>query len=101
MRKKEVCEYTANTKPGEKKNVAVELPNAYSPKYVESTWYEWWQKSGFFRPEYKHDLRFADTLYNCQISVRTDLLYSRSVMHLSQEHCTSNSVLNSFVNNKC
>ncbi|VBB29773.1 unnamed protein product [Acanthocheilonema viteae] len=55
-KKREICEYTANTKLGEKKNIVVELPNAYSPKYVEAAWYEWWQKSGFFRPEYKRDL---------------------------------------------
>lgn len=60
VKKKGVCEYTINTKPGEKKNTVIELPNAYSPKYVETAWYEWWQKSGFFRPEYKRDLRFAD-----------------------------------------
>ncbi|EJD75424.1 valyl-tRNA synthetase [Loa loa] len=55
-KKREICEYTANTKPGEKKNINIELPNAYSPKYVEAAWYEWWEKSGFFRPEYKRDL---------------------------------------------
>uniref|UniRef100_A0AAF5PKK1 Valine--tRNA ligase n=1 Tax=Wuchereria bancrofti TaxID=6293 RepID=A0AAF5PKK1_WUCBA len=55
-KKREVCEYTANTKPGEKKNTVIDLPNAYSPRYVEAAWYEWWQKSGFFRPEYKRDL---------------------------------------------
>uniref|UniRef100_A0A8R1XQ43 valine--tRNA ligase n=1 Tax=Onchocerca volvulus TaxID=6282 RepID=A0A8R1XQ43_ONCVO len=55
-KKREICEYTANTKPGEKKNTIVELPNAYSPKYVEAAWYEWWEQSGFFRPEYKRDL---------------------------------------------
>uniref|UniRef100_A0A915Q346 valine--tRNA ligase n=1 Tax=Setaria digitata TaxID=48799 RepID=A0A915Q346_9BILA len=55
--KKEIFEYSANTKPGEKKNTVVDLPNAYSPKYVEAAWYEWWQQVGFFRPEYKRDLR--------------------------------------------
>ncbi|CAG9534339.1 unnamed protein product [Cercopithifilaria johnstoni] len=55
-KKREICEYTANTKLGDKKNTDIELPNAYSPKYVEAAWYEWWQKSGFFRPEYKRDL---------------------------------------------
>jgi len=28
------------------------LPDAYSPKYVETAWYSWWEKSGFFKPEY-------------------------------------------------
>jgi len=27
------------------------MPSAYHPKYVESSWYEWWEKSGFFKPE--------------------------------------------------
>lgn len=28
------------------------LPDAYSPKYVEAVWYSWWEKQGFFKPEY-------------------------------------------------
>lgn len=28
------------------------MPDAYSPKYVETAWYSWWEKSGFFKPEY-------------------------------------------------
>ena len=28
------------------------LPDAYSPAYVEAAWYSWWEKSGFFKPEY-------------------------------------------------
>ena len=28
------------------------MPDAYSPQYVESAWYSWWEKSGFFKPEY-------------------------------------------------
>jgi len=28
------------------------MPSAYHPKYVESSWYEWWEKAGFFKPEY-------------------------------------------------
>ena len=28
------------------------LPDAYSPQYVEAAWYSWWEKSGFFKPEY-------------------------------------------------
>uniref|UniRef100_A0A0N4Z0P1 Valine--tRNA ligase, mitochondrial n=1 Tax=Parastrongyloides trichosuri TaxID=131310 RepID=A0A0N4Z0P1_PARTI len=37
---------------GEKKSTNVPLPNAYSPGYVETAWYEWWEKEGFFKPEY-------------------------------------------------
>ncbi|KAK2722041.1 valine--tRNA ligase-like isoform X2 [Artemia franciscana] len=43
-----------NTPPGMKKNLRT-MPNAYNPKYVESAWYEWWEKEGFFKPEYKRD----------------------------------------------
>jgi hypothetical protein len=28
------------------------MPDAYSPQYVEAAWYAWWEKSGFFKPEY-------------------------------------------------
>lgn len=28
------------------------LPDAYSPEYVEAAWYDWWEKSGFFKPEF-------------------------------------------------
>ena len=31
---------------------AGQLPESYSPKYVEAAWYSWWEKMGFFRPEY-------------------------------------------------
>ena len=31
----------------------IPLPDAYSPRYVEASWYEWWQKEGFFTPEYR------------------------------------------------
>uniref|UniRef100_A0A0K2UCH4 Valine--tRNA ligase n=1 Tax=Lepeophtheirus salmonis TaxID=72036 RepID=A0A0K2UCH4_LEPSM len=47
--------YDSVTKPGEKKDVGRELPNAYSPSYVEAAWYSWWESSGFFKPEYGGD----------------------------------------------
>ncbi|GAB6021894.1 Valine--tRNA ligase [Chamberlinius hualienensis] len=28
------------------------LPDAYSPCYTEAAWYAWWEKMGFFKPEY-------------------------------------------------
>lgn len=54
-KKKEVKEsavYDIPTPVGEKKDVAKQLPDAYSPKYVEAAWYSWWEKQGFFKPEY-------------------------------------------------
>jgi len=44
--------YTSKTKPGEKKDTSCPLPDAYSPRYVEAAWYAWWEKEGFFKPEY-------------------------------------------------
>jgi len=44
--------YTSNTKPGHRKDTECPLPDGYSPNYVESAWYAWWEKSGFFKPEY-------------------------------------------------
>ncbi|KAI1430972.1 tRNA synthetases class I-domain-containing protein [Xylaria sp. CBS 124048] len=41
------------TKPGQKKVLqSFEHPhlNAYHPSAVESSWYQWWEKSGFFQP---------------------------------------------------
>lgn len=56
-KKDTVFEYVANTKIGEKKDTSDEMPAAYSPRYVETAWYDWWEKEGFFRPEYGRDLR--------------------------------------------
>ena len=33
-------------------DVSGPMPNSYSPAYVEAVWYEWWEKQGFFKPEY-------------------------------------------------
>lgn len=49
---KEAAVYTSNTPDGEKKDTSEALPDAYSPKYVEAAWYAWWEKQGFFKPEY-------------------------------------------------
>ncbi|KAJ6217790.1 hypothetical protein RDWZM_008947 [Blomia tropicalis] len=51
--KKAVVTYTRNIPKGEKKDVVSDpMPSGYSPKYVEAVWYDWWDKQGFFRPEY-------------------------------------------------
>lgn len=49
---KESATYTIPTAPGEKKNTSCPMPDAYSPQYVEAAWYSWWEKEGFFKPEY-------------------------------------------------
>ncbi|SPP72882.1 blast:Valine--tRNA ligase [Drosophila guanche] len=52
---KEAALYTAKTAPGEKKDLSDPLPDAYSPRFVEAQWYSWWEKQGFFTPEYGRD----------------------------------------------
>uniref|UniRef100_A0A665VAX5 Valine--tRNA ligase, mitochondrial n=1 Tax=Echeneis naucrates TaxID=173247 RepID=A0A665VAX5_ECHNA len=43
--------YTAQSLPGSKKDTSLQFPSSYSPEYVESSWYQWWEKEGFFSPE--------------------------------------------------
>lgn len=45
--------YEAKTVDGEKKDISGSMPEAYSPQYVEAAWYSWWEKEGFFKPEYQ------------------------------------------------
>lgn len=53
-----IPEFIDETKPGEKK-ILTSLEDAafkaYNPKYVESSWYSWWDKQGFFEPELTED----------------------------------------------
>ncbi|XP_038159970.1 valine--tRNA ligase, mitochondrial-like [Cyprinodon tularosa] len=48
---KQKIEYTAQTPAGTKKDTSLPLPPSYSPEYVESCWYQWWEKEGFFNPD--------------------------------------------------
>ena len=52
--KETLPEYVEETKVGEKKilkSLDDAYHKAYVPKVVESAWYEWWDKEGFFKPE--------------------------------------------------
>lgn len=49
---KEAIVYKGNTQEGDKKDLSGPFPEAYSPQYVEAAWYSWWEKEGFFKPEY-------------------------------------------------
>ncbi len=40
--KKVAAWYEGRTRAGEKKDVSGDLPDAYSPAYVEAAWYSWW-----------------------------------------------------------
>ncbi|XP_067386203.1 valine--tRNA ligase, mitochondrial isoform X2 [Emydura macquarii macquarii] len=50
---KNVVLYDIPTAAGQKKDTSVPLPASYSPRYVEAAWYRWWEKEGFFKPEYQ------------------------------------------------
>lgn len=40
------------------------MPDSYSPRYVEAAWYSWWEKEGFFKPEYGVNIFFLLILFN-------------------------------------
>ncbi|XP_055357909.1 valine--tRNA ligase-like [Paramacrobiotus metropolitanus] len=44
--------YESQLPPGSKKDISGPMPDSYSPAYVEAAWYAWWEKEGFFKPEY-------------------------------------------------
>lgn len=46
-----IADYIEITPKGEKKVLSAEFPTTFVPKIVESAWYEWWEKCGFFKPE--------------------------------------------------
>ncbi|KAM7383692.1 hypothetical protein PAMA_011175 [Pampus argenteus] len=56
---KQRVEYTAQTPPGTKKDTSLPFPSSYSPDYVESSWYQWWEKEGLFSPEHHEKLSHA------------------------------------------
>ncbi|XP_069121491.1 LOW QUALITY PROTEIN: valine--tRNA ligase-like [Argopecten irradians] len=51
-KEKATITYDKQTQPGEKKDISGDMPDSYSPHYVEAAWYDWWNGQGFFRPEY-------------------------------------------------
>lgn len=40
-----------DTPPGEYKRLAPQMAAKYKPRAVESSWYAWWEKKGFFSPQ--------------------------------------------------
>ncbi|KRZ42000.1 Valine--tRNA ligase, partial [Trichinella pseudospiralis] len=65
---KEIITYDMPTLAGEKKDVSCEMPKSYSPKYVEACWYDWWEKSGFFKPEFENFKMIFNFIYSTKIS---------------------------------
>ncbi|CAN6453689.1 unnamed protein product [Victoria cruziana] len=45
------------TPPGEKKKLSRQLAKQYNPSAVETAWYAWWEKSGFFMADTSSDKR--------------------------------------------
>eukprot|EP01111_Echinosteliopsis_oligospora_P002183 TRINITY_DN1317_c0_g1_i3.p1 TRINITY_DN1317_c0_g1~~TRINITY_DN1317_c0_g1_i3.p1 ORF type:complete len:792 (-),score=272.76 TRINITY_DN1317_c0_g1_i3:680-2908(-) len=45
-------EYVNSTPAGEKKDMTQPMEKTYDPPAVEAAWYTWWEKCGFFTPEY-------------------------------------------------
>ena len=45
-------------------DVSDPLPDKYSAPYVEAAWYPWWQKKGFFKPEYTVGRIQSDKIMN-------------------------------------
>lgn len=55
--------YENDTPAGEKKRIRPFTDphyTAYNPVAVESAWYEWWEKEGFFKPEFTRDGKVKD-----------------------------------------
>jgi valyl-tRNA synthetase len=53
-KEEELPEYVEETPKGDKKRLqSLDGPftKAYIPKVVESAWYDWWEKEGYFKPE--------------------------------------------------
>ncbi|KAH7123561.1 valyl-tRNA synthetase-like protein [Dendryphion nanum] len=59
--KEQLGEYVEETKKGEKKILKPlddsPFTKAYVPKVVESAWNDWWDKEGFYKPEYNVEHR--------------------------------------------
>lgn len=58
-KEREVITYNVETPSGERKDTTCPMPDSYSPAYVEAAWYSWWEKMGFFKPEYGRENMYA------------------------------------------
>jgi valyl-tRNA synthetase len=47
---KEEAKWVNNTRPGEKKDMTQPMELGYNPQHVEESWFEWWEKKGFYTP---------------------------------------------------
>jgi len=51
LKKNMVYPYPININPGNKKDMSVDAPKTYCPKFVEPCWYAWWEKQKYFEPK--------------------------------------------------
>ncbi|EJD51939.1 hypothetical protein AURDEDRAFT_111494 [Auricularia subglabra TFB-10046 SS5] len=51
-KKEEEPVFVNTTPPGEKKDLSEPMAAGYNPIAVESAWYDWWDKQGFFKPRF-------------------------------------------------
>ncbi|KAG9098262.1 AP-1 adaptor complex sigma subunit Aps1, partial [Ceratobasidium sp. 392] len=49
--KTEEAPFVNNAPPGEKKDLSEPMAAGYNPIAVESAWYDWWNKAGYFKPQ--------------------------------------------------
>ncbi|KAK7031713.1 tRNA synthetases class I-domain-containing protein [Favolaschia claudopus] len=47
--------FVNKTPMGEKKDLTEPMAAGYNPIAVESAWYDWWEKEGFFKPQFTSD----------------------------------------------
>ena len=60
-------------------DVTCAMPDAYSPAFVEAAWYSWWEKQGFFKPEYNLKGEVARGSLCCRWGIDTEVRLSWSV----------------------
>ena len=48
---KQQIEQAQATPKGQMKAVTRDMPKGYCPPAVEAAWYDWWEQSGFFKPD--------------------------------------------------
>ena len=51
-KKEEQFTFVNTTPEGEKKKFTEKLSGTYHPEAIEAAWYTWWQKQGYFKPEF-------------------------------------------------
>nr|CAD2202037.1 unnamed protein product [Meloidogyne enterolobii] len=86
----DATEFQWSVDPDGRKDVSKMLPSTYSPVYVEAAWYEWWEREGFFRPEYGgRDLTYVFISNFCQFTIVIPPPNVTGVLHLGHSLSTT------------